>query len=170
MNNEGYVEELVKAPVPKGIWFLGILGCLITIASVVLLFFSALGFFTAIAGIVLIVISFKFREVEYEYLYLNDSVDISRISRKSNRRDVYHFENSNISLIAPKNSIFVDNIRQKERGVTVKDYSGLAPKNDPEHVYSFMVNKGNSHEEVRMMVSDKSMKHLEQFFKDKIKE
>lgn len=169
MLNDGYVEDIVEAKIPKGTWIGTALGIFIIIAAIMSLVISGWGITFIVVGVVVIIIAMSFKDVEYEYLFLNDSVDIAKISRKSKRKDVYHFEKGEVTVIAATDSIYIDNIHQKDGYVKVLDYSGTAGKKEPELVYAFMINKGNSYEEVHLRVSEKVMKHLQQFFKDKIK-
>lgn len=169
MINDGYVEDIVEGKIPKGTWIGTALGIFIILAAIMSLVITGWGITFIVVGIVVIIIAMSFREVEYEYLFLNDTVDIAKISRKSKRKDVYHFEKGEVTVIAAVDSIYIDNIHQQDSYVNIIDFSGTAGKKEPELVYAFMINKGNSYEEVHLRVSDRVMKHLQQFFKDKIK-
>ena len=169
MLNDGYVEDIVEAKIPKSTWIGTAVGIFFIIISLLLFITIKWGITLIFVGIVVIIIAMSYKDVEYEYLFLNDNVDIAKISRKSNRKDIYHINGGDVTVIAPVDSTYIDNIHQKGEDVRIRDFSGLAAKDTPEQVYAFMINRGNSYEEVHLKVSERTLKHLQQFFKDKIK-
>jgi RecJ-like exonuclease len=108
------------------------------------------------------------RDIEYEYLFVNDSVEVSKIIRKSKRKEVYHFANGDVNLIAKTDSIYVDNEHQKNPNIKLYNFASGKDVN-PDEVYAFIISRDNKYEEVHLRLNDRTLKHVNTFFKDKLK-
>lgn len=98
----------------------GLTGVIVLMAVVGVLFWFPL----LLVGIILEILAWVFLfpkfDVEYEYMYVNGSLDIDAIYAKQKRKKMCGYELEEIELVALENSHALDSYRN---GNTVKDYS-----------------------------------------------
>ena len=88
-------------------------------------------------------------EVEYEYLYVNGSLDIDAIYSRQKRKRVAEYEMSELELLAPTGSHALDSyVNQKSK---YRDFSS----GDPEaKTYTLVYNKDRERELVKVELDD----------------
>ena len=117
--NETYTEQLIKRKTPMKEKLL--LGVLIFI-TFLLLIYGVMNPVFMIAAIILIVIDviwFRSMNVEYEYLFINGSLDIDKIMSKSRRKHIFEMDMSELEIMAPEGN---PELRQYQ-GLKKNDYS-----------------------------------------------
>lgn len=102
-------------------------------------------------------------------MFVNDDVEVARITAKSSRKQVYHFEGGEVKQITTVDSIYRDNEHQANSGIKTMNFTSK-DKNTENPVYSFILNKNNRTEEVLLELDAKTIEHVKQFFKGKIRE
>ena len=102
-------------------------------------------------------------------LFVNDDVEVARITAKSSRKQMYHFEGGEVKQITTVDSIYRDNEHQANSGIKTINFTSK-DKNTENPVYSFILNKNNRTEEVLLELDAKTIEHVKQFFKGKIRE
>jgi hypothetical protein len=171
MTTDGYAEHIVKTKTPTGIIAILVLGIAMAAAGVCILLFISppFGLLLVVAGVLIFAAAWKRRECEFEYLMVNDDVEVARILAKSSRKQVYQFENAEVKLITKLDSILLDNEHQANPGIRCLDFTSKQKENRND-MYAFVLNKKNRTEEVRLELSDKALEHVKVFFKGKYRE
>ena len=82
---------------------------------------------------------------------------------------MYHFEGGEVKQITTVDSIYRDNEHQANSGIKTINFTSK-DKNTENPVYSFILNKNNRTEEVLLELDEKTIEHVKQFFKGKIRE
>lgn len=123
MNNDTYVECLVKAKQSPMAKFFSILLISLTvlfgIATLVLMMPLAL-ILAVITGVAAYFLNL-YSNLEYEYLYLDRDLVIDKIMAKSKRKRIATYSVDRIEILAPIKSYHLDNY--KNRNVKILDYS-----------------------------------------------
>ena len=103
MTTDGYVEHIVKTKTSAGIMVLIVLGAFITVVGAFFMFFvpggAIFGLPLAVVGVIIFSLAVNRKECEFEYLFVNDDVEVARITAKSSRKQVYHFEGGEVKQI-----------------------------------------------------------------------
>lgn len=136
--SDAYVECLV-ARKPSGIMkFFKYLLILLTVIFALfgLVLFPILIFVAAATGVGAYFVS-MYSEVEYEYLYLDKEITVSKIFNKQKRKKADVFELDKIEIMAPLKSWHLD--AYKNRTFKEVDYSS-GIENQPETRYLFYYN------------------------------
>lgn len=169
MVKDGYEEQIIKTK-PRTLYTtLMTIGIIMIILGVITFLFTAFGLTIIFVGIVLTIIGTSKRGCEFEYIMVNDDIEIARITAKSSRKQVYHFTNGDVKLIAKSDSIYIDNEHQVNANIKIKDFTSKDNSNS-DNIYAFILNKNNETEEVLLQLSEKTLNHVNIFFKGKIKE
>lgn len=121
MTTDGYVEHIVKTKTSAGIMALIVLGAIITVVGAFFMFFvpggTIFGLPLAVVGVIIFSFAINRKECEFEYLFVNDDVEVARITAKSSRKQVYHFEGGEVKQITTVDSIYRDNEHQANSGI-----------------------------------------------------
>lgn len=170
MITDGYEEQIIETK-PRGLytamWIAGII--MIILGVLTLLFIGSwYGPAIVILGIVFIAVGSSRRGCEFEYIIVNDDVEISRITAKQSRKKIYQFGNGEVKFFAKLDSVYVDNEHQADNNIKVYDFTSKKSENDA-NVYAFFLNRNNATEEVLMELSEKTLTHINNFFKGKYK-
>ena len=167
MTTDGYVEHIVKTKTSAGIMALIVLGAIITVVGAFFMFFVPGGaiFGLPLAGVGVIIFSLAINRKECEFEYF----EVARITAKSSRKQMYHFEGGEVKQITTVDSIYRDNEHQANSGIKTMNFTSK-DKNTENPVYSFILNKNNRTEEVLLELDAKTIEHVKQFFKGKIRE
>lgn len=123
--SEAYVECLVKAK--KAMWMTAVKVLLILITVYFgLLVFMGNWYALVIAAPALIgsYMVHLYREIEYEYLYIDREIGIDRILAQSKRKKIETISVNQIEILAPEGSYHLD--EYKNRDLKVKNYSAEA--------------------------------------------
>ncbi|MGN0395150.1 MAG: DUF6106 family protein [Coprococcus sp.] len=171
MLNDGYAEHIVKANTPKGVIAAMVAGVVLCILGVLSMMMYVWGIVVLAVGIVIFYLAFSSRETEYEYLMVNDDIEISRIIAKKARKKEYSFSNSDVKYIVKQGSIYLDNeIQSNQNGhIKMRNYASRYSDN-ADNIYVFVINCKNGTEFVSLELSDKTIEHVNNFFKGKYKE
>ena len=138
---ESYMEYMVKKETTgkdKAVRVLCIsLVVLIALAGLLfpLLFVGAL-----ILGIVYRYVIYPMTDLEYEYMYCDKSITVSKIMAKEKRKDVAVYDLEKMELLVPANSYRLADYKNGD--LKVVDYWSLNPAED--HVPYALIYEGNS--------------------------
>lgn len=136
--NEAYVECLVKAKTAK---WLVVPKIFLLLVAIYLFFFVVIGnenLYALIIVIPAIVGSYfahLYKEVEYEYLYLDREIHVDRILARSYRKRIDTISVGRMEVLAPEGSYHLDSYKNKE--LKVKNYA--APQNSEEQTRYIMI-------------------------------
>ena len=83
-----YTEQLVKRQKASSTTLIKAILIILTVLSVVLIFMIPFGIIGPVVMIALDVFLFRSMDVEYEYLFVNGSLDIDKIMSKSRRKNM----------------------------------------------------------------------------------
>ena len=126
MLNDGYAEHIVKGKTPAGVMAGMVLGAILIVAGVIAFFIpmlTSIGLLVVIIGGVLFGVFISRKETEYEYIMVNEDVDIARIIAKKSRKKMCSFSNNDVKFIAKSDSIYLDNELQQDSSIKTKDYT-----------------------------------------------
>ena len=131
--------------------------------------FGSIGFLVAIAGAVVFGIFVSRRETEYEYIMVNEDIDIARIIAKKSRKKIMSFSNADVKFIAKEGCIYLDNELQQDSSIKTRDFTS-GNKQNQDGVYVFVLNKNGKAEFVKLELPDRTIDHVNNFFRGKYKE
>ena len=172
MLNDGYAEHIVKGKTPAGVMAGIVAGAILIVAGVVAFFvplLTSIGLLIVIIGAVIFGVFISRKETEYEYIMVNEDVDIARIIAKKSRKKMCSFSNNDVKFVAKSGSIYLDNELQQDSSISTKDYTSRDPRYE-DGVYVFVLNRNGKTEFVKLELSDKTIDHVNNFFKGKYKE
>lgn len=169
MLSDGYVEQIVKGKTGAAnrAAFIGGIIAIVFGFLAILFVDAALGLTLIILGGVMAGVASARKDVEFEYLMVNDEVEISKIIAKQSRKKVYSFSNGDVKLIAKPDSIYLDNEYQANADIRSINFTD---GNDTDDLFVFVLNKESSIEAVTLKLSEKTFNHVSNFFKGKYKE
>lgn len=78
---------------------------------------TSIGLLVVIIGGVLFGVFISRKETEYEYIMVNEDVDIARIIAKKSRKKMCSFSNNDVKFIAKSDSIYLDNELQQDSSI-----------------------------------------------------
>lgn len=173
MLNDGYAEHIVKTKTPAGVMTGCVLGVLLMIVGFVsagfIQGFFSIGFLIVIIGAVVFGFFISRRDTEYEYIMVNEDIEIAKIVAKKSRKKIADFNNSEVKFIAKDGSIYIDNELQQSSSIKTKDFTSK-DKNNSASMYVFALNRSGKTEFVKLELSDRTIEHVHNFFKGKYKE
>ena len=118
-----YTEQLVKRQKASSTTLIKAILIILTVLSVVLIFMIPFGIIGPVIMIALDVFLFRSMDVEYEYLFVNGSLDIDKIMAKSRRKNM---EMTDLEMMAPSGSPEL----RPYQGLKGTDYSSGMPGAD----------------------------------------
>ncbi len=172
MLNDGYAEHIVKSKTPAGVMAGIVVGAVLIIAGVIAFFvpvLTSIGLLVVIIGGVLFGVFVSRKETEYEYIMVNEDIDVARIIAKKSRKKMCSFSNNDVKFIAKSGSIYLDNELQQDSSIRTRDFTSKDSRYE-DGVYVFVLNKDGKTEFVKLELSDKTIDHVNNFFKGKYKE
>lgn len=170
MVNDGYAEHIVKTKTPTGVIAGMVIGAALMVLGIcALVVMPAVGLMVVIVGALLFGVFISRRETEYEYIMVNEDIDISKIVAKKSRKKMDSFSNGDVKFIASVGSIYLDNELQQDSSIKTKDYTSK-DKNYEDGVYVFVIVRNGKSEFIKLELSDKTIDHVNNFFKGKYKE
>lgn len=140
MVSETYVECLVKKKAAFTQKFVKVLLIMLTICFCIIGFVFIVGFLVAIVTGIGAYFAYMNADVEYEYLYLDKEVSVDKILAKSRRKRKAVYDIERMEILAPLNSHYLDNYRDRKMNKTQDFSSGVV--NTPETRY-MMIYEGN---------------------------
>ena len=117
-----YTEQLVKKQKASSTTLIKAILIILTVLSVVLIFMIPFGIIGPVIMIALDVFLFRSMDVEYEYLFVNGSLDIDKIMAKQKRKRVFEMNVRDMEVLAPTGSI---ELQQYQRTKTYDFSSGV---------------------------------------------
>ena len=114
-----YTEQLVKRQKASST-------TLIKAILIILIFMIPFGIIGPVIMIALDVFLFRSMDVEYEYLFVNGSLDIDKIMAKSRRKNMFSMEMTDLEMMAPSGSPEL----RPYQGLKGTDYSSGMPGAD----------------------------------------
>lgn len=114
-----YTEQLVKKKADAKDRMIKIGLILLTLLSVVIVYFFPLGIILPVLVIILDVFLFRRMNVEFEYLYVNGELDIDIILNKAKRKRKFSAAINDVELLAPAGAPELG----QYQNVKVKDFS-----------------------------------------------
>ena len=120
-----YTEQLVKRQKASSTTLIKAILIILTVLSVVLIFMIPFGIIGPVI-IALDVFLFRSMDVEYEYLFVNGSLDIDKIMAKSRRKNMFSMEMTDLEMMAPSGSPEL----RPYQGLKGTDYSSGMPGAD----------------------------------------
>ena len=97
-----YTEQLVKRKTPTTSRMLQILLILITIGSAGAFFIMPFLILIPVVLVIVDIIIFRSMNVEYEYLYVNGTLQIDKIMAKSRRKTILEMNVNDLEVLAPQ--------------------------------------------------------------------
>lgn len=96
-----YTEQLIKRVSPAGTKLLKLLLILVTVllAAVVLMFPLAL--IALVVWVIAEIFIFRSLDLEYEYLFVNGSLDVDKIMSRAKRKHVFEMNVNELEVLAP---------------------------------------------------------------------
>ncbi len=151
---DSYLEVLVERKTGSG--FLIGRNILVGLGAVsfILGLFSSLFIILVPAAIILFVLAWLCNKkiyIEYEYLYLDKTLTIDRISNRSSRKKMAEYNMGSVELFAPASSHRLDNYSGSEKMKTV-DFSSGEEESEP---YAMIVREGGKLIRVLLEASDR---------------
>lgn len=161
MMNDGYVEYAVKTKAEANFYIGVISGIVCILLGMFLLLFDLIGIVFFLVGICLTVYFGKTKNIEYEYIITNGSVEISAIYDASRRKLKKQFDASLIKMMCPgdSNRISAENFEKR--------YDFTSKKKDQPSV-AVVIEQDEKKELVLMEMNDKCIEHMKQFLRHKV--
>ncbi len=104
-------------------------------------------------------------DVEFEYLYVNGSLDIDRIFSKMKRKKAEQYElTEQLELLAPENSHELDHYRNGKK-LPLKDYTS---GEENIHAWMMVINASKGQELVRVELEDQIVQDIRRFAPRKV--
>ncbi|MCR5101186.1 MAG: DUF6106 family protein [Butyrivibrio sp.] len=115
MNDNNYVECLVKGKASVLMKFLKILAIMLAAACFLLSMISANLLFIILFVVLAVAAYFANMnaDIEYEYLYCDHEISVDKILNKSRRKNVGKFETERMDILAPIKSYHLDEYKNK---------------------------------------------------------
>ncbi|MGN0390959.1 MAG: DUF6106 family protein [Wujia sp.] len=122
-----------------------------------------------VLGIVFVIITSGRQEIEYEYIFLSGECEISRIVKKSSRKQIYKFDIGDVQRVHPYKSQRFKNELEANPSLQIRDYtSGYSDHEDNWYVF---LNNGNNHTVAAVLeLNEKCADHVRYFYKEKYQE
>lgn len=162
MLSDSYVEQSIKAKPGNDFYLKLILSVLLAaIGCVLFLFIGLIGFVLFLAGICMFFYFMGNRNMEYEYILTNGSVEIAAIYNASKRKELMSFELEQVTMIVPKDS----NRIATERFSKKRDYSSRMREGK---VISLVIEYNGRKELVSMEPNEKTLAHIKTYARNKM--
>ncbi|MFR5028945.1 MAG: DUF6106 family protein [Coprococcus sp.] len=98
-----------------------------------------------------------------------NEMNIARIIAKKSRKKIMSFSNADVKFIAKEGCIYLDNELQQDSSIKTRDFTS-GNKQNQDGVYVFVLNKNGKAEFVKLELSDRTIDHVNNFFRGKYKE
>ena len=143
LSSDNYVEYAIKARPDTGFYVKLVVAIWVILLGIpMLLFVGGVGVIISIIGICLLVYFWGFGKVEYEYTLTNGSIEIAAIYNASKRKELFHFEMEQVTMITSGN----------------KDRNAV----------TMVVEVNGAKQAVSMELNEKCMDHIRLYGKNKI--
>lgn len=139
----------------------------LAIVSLVAAYWVIVTLAVAIVAIIAFIVMFREKDIEYDYCFYNEEVEIAKIMNRKRRRTAIRFEMNNIRLIAPEGSIRLSNERERYPQMRYTDYTSVEPTSP---VYGFVLDLKGVSTTIMLEPTESMMDHLRQLVPNKIYE
>lgn len=169
---DNYVEQILKRK-PQASQYGAVAGSFVLIAAgfVVMMFVRLnLGLLVFAVGCFLVFLTSKRLNSEYEYVFTNGDFDVSIIYNMTSRKEYYSFEKDKVLRVIPYNSPKFQN-ELEVSDVRIKNLTSGNRENDSLW-YSFMLSDSKTGNTTAVIIelNDRSLEHVNAFYKNKIEE
>ena len=162
LSSDNYVEYAIKARPDTGFYVKLVVAIWVILLGIpMLLFVGGVGVIISIIGICLLVYFWGFVKVEYEYTLTNGSIEIAAIYNASKRKELFHFEMEQVTMIVPENS----NRIEHENFAKKRNYTS---GNKDRNAVTMVVEVNGAKQAVSMELNEKCMDHIRLYGKNKI--
>ena len=162
LNSDNYVEYAFKARPEASFYVKLVIAMWIILLGIpMLLFIGGIGLIISIIGICLFIYFLGFGKVEYEYTLTNGSVEIAAIYNASKRKELFHFEMEQVTMIVPETS----NRIEHENFAKKRNYTS---GNKDRNAVTIVVEINGGKQAVSMELNEKCMEHIRLYAKNKI--
>lgn len=162
LSSDNYVEYAIKARPDTGFYVKLVVAIWVILLGIpMLLFVGGVGVIISIIGICLLVYLWGFGKVEYEYTLTNGSIEIAAIYNASKRKELFHFEMEQVTMIVPENS----NRIEHENFAKKRNYTS---GNKDRNAVTMVVEVNGAKQAVSMELNEKCMDHIRLYGKNKI--
>ena len=119
-----------------------------------------------VLGVLFLVVDYFFLptfDVEYEYLYVNGSIDVDRIYSKSRRKKAVSVDLNNLEIMAPFKSHRLDSYRQGN--LKVEDFSSRIEENKS---YLLILSDNGKRRAIKLELDEHMLGDIKQRFPRKV--
>ena len=163
MNEDNYVEWLVKRKDPVYAIPVKILVVLVCIAAVLSALQTVLGVIVMLLAGAAAYFIFLNLSVEFEYLYAEGGLRIDRILGRSRRKKAFDCEKDDIQFVAPADSYMLKDY--EKQGMKVADCSSGQKE---AKVYALIYQKGADHVKVLFEPNEKMLNAMKRCYPRKV--
>lgn len=162
MLNDSYTEQAFAAKPGKDYYLKLVFSFLLAIVGGVLfLFIGVIGAIVCLGGICMFFFFSGNRNMEYEYILTNGSVEVAAIYNASNRKELASFELENVTMVVPRDS----NRISTEKFSKKRDYTSRMGEGK---VISLVVDNDGKKELILLEPNEKTMAHIKAYTRNKI--
>ncbi len=165
---DNYTEQIIEKK-PGGREYSLLAGAIgVVVVGVFLTMFVSFGLGIAVAfvGGMLVYFSRQAQASEYEYLFINADCDIARITNKTTRKEIFSFKGGDVSRVLAYKDLKFQNELQVNGELDVVDFTS-GKKEEDSKWYAFLVNANNGTKAVVLELNDKTLSHVQTYFKNK---
>ena len=165
---DSYTEQIIACrPSVKSSFLSGLGTALLVLGVFVFMFiYSTIGCVIFLVGVIISIIGKKFRNMEYEYLFINGDCDVARILNKSSRKNMFSFKEGDVQRILPYDSLKFQNELEVNSKLQVKNFTS-GNKKKSSMWYSYIVNGKSGNIAVILELNEKNIEHSKNIFKTK---
>lgn len=150
MNQDTYVEWLVKRKEPAYVWPVRIVMGILCLFSLFMALVKVWGILLLLAAGTGTFFLFQTLSIEYEYLYVDGTLSIDKILGKARRKKVIECAKEDLLIAAPSDSFVLKDYETKDIKVIDCSSGEKGAK-----AYAFIYNKGAQHIKLLMEPNDK---------------
>ena len=163
MNEDNYVEWLVKQKAPAYGILLKVVMAVLSVGSIVFAMGSIIGMILMFALWAATYFVFIRLNVEYEYLFAEGGLSVDAIYGKARRKKVFDCEKDDIQIVAPADSFVLKDY--EKQGMKIKDFS--SGRKDAK-VYALIYQKGPDHFKVLIEPNERMIGAMRRTFPRKL--
>lgn len=163
-HNDSFVEQVVKRGKqrPSYYWKVAVSILLIAVSEAMIFLFGRLvtGPVVFIIAIYMFIFVLGYGTLEYEYIFTNGDVEIAGIYKDSKRREFFHFNFDQVTMVAPVDSPHIANEAYHR-----KNYFGS--KRGSDNQIALMVDVNKRKELIIIEPDERSLAHIKTFARSK---
>ncbi len=160
--NHSFYEMSVKSKAMSDYYLKIALGMLITFIGLMAIpFVGTIMLFVVVLGLYVINAFIRDKNVEYEYTFTDDNIEIAAILDGSKRKELMAFDMGRVFMVVPKGSLRID-----EASIKVK--KNYTSKNKDAKVVCFVLGSDQSKQLVMLEPDEKALEHIKTYGKSKV--